>query len=53
MVRPGLAWEAAGRATYIADGHRDSPIHSMADSVSLALTMDTVRHQGQRQADML
>jgi predicted dehydrogenase len=45
MGRDGLAWEAAALATYVAEGRTDSPVHSLADAVALAATMDTVRAQ--------
>ncbi|RKS72433.1 putative dehydrogenase [Motilibacter peucedani] len=40
--RDGLAWQAAALAAYVAEGRTDSPVHSLADSVALAETMDLV-----------
>jgi predicted dehydrogenase len=43
--RDGLAWEAVALATYVAEGRAESPLHSMADSITLASAMDDVRAQ--------
>jgi predicted dehydrogenase len=43
--RDGLAWEAVALATYVAEGRTDSPVHSLADAVALATSMDSVRDQ--------
>ena len=43
--RDGLAWEAVALATYVAEGRTDSPVHSLADAVALAASMDSVRDQ--------
>jgi predicted dehydrogenase len=50
--RQGLAWQAVALATYVAEGRTDSPVHSLADTIALAETMDIVRAQvGQGDVD--
>jgi predicted dehydrogenase len=41
--REGLVWQATAAAQYIAEGRTESPVHSLADSITLATTMDAVR----------
>ncbi len=43
--RDGLVWQAVAVAKYIAEGRLESPLHSLADSIALARTMDAVRAQ--------
>ncbi len=43
--RQGLVWQAAAFADYLSEGRLESPLHTMADSIALAETMDEVRRQ--------
>ncbi|WP_349899004.1 Gfo/Idh/MocA family protein [Parafrigoribacterium soli] len=43
--RDGLAWEAVALANYVAEGRKQSPVHSLADSIALMRTIDEVRAQ--------
>ncbi len=43
--RSGLAWQAVVLAQYIADGARDSPVHSLLDAVQVLQVIDEVRRQ--------
>lgn len=43
--RAGLAWQATALAQWITDGVRDSPVHSLADSVAVMRVIDEVRRQ--------
>lgn len=43
--RAGLAWQASALAYFIAEGIRDSPLHSLDDSINVMRTIDTVRRQ--------
>jgi predicted dehydrogenase len=48
-MRDGLAWQATAIADLIAKGLRDSPVHSLEDSIAVMRTIDAVRNQiGQR-----
>ena len=44
-MRDGLAWQASAIAQFVADGMRDSPVHSLDDAISVMRTIDTVRQQ--------
>lgn len=44
-LRAGLAWQTAAIALFIAEGRTDSPLHSLADAVSVMRTIDEVRAQ--------
>jgi predicted dehydrogenase len=44
-MRDGLAWQASALARFIADGMRDSPVHSLDDAITVMRTIDAVRQQ--------
>ncbi|WP_144712218.1 Gfo/Idh/MocA family protein [Curtobacterium pusillum] len=41
--REGLVWQAAALARYVADGHTESPLHTLDDSIGLATSLDAAR----------
>ena len=43
--RAGLAWQASAIARLVAEGARDSPVHSLDDAISVMRTIDAVRRQ--------
>ena len=44
-MRAGLAWQASAVARFVAEGMRDSPLHSLDDAISVMRTIDAVRRQ--------
>jgi predicted dehydrogenase len=44
-LRQGLAWQTTALASYVAEGRKDSPVHSISDAISVLRTIDTVRSQ--------
>lgn len=43
--RDGLAWQAAAVAQHIADGLTESPLHPLAETLSVLTTLDEARRQ--------
>jgi predicted dehydrogenase len=43
--RDGLAWQACAIAQWISEGIRDSPVHSLEDSLAVMRVIDEVRRQ--------
>jgi predicted dehydrogenase len=44
-MRDGLAWQTTALATYVTEGHTDSPIHPIADAIAVMEVIDDVRAQ--------
>lgn len=44
-MREGLAWQTTALATFIADGHTDSPVHPLRDAIAVLGIIDDVRAQ--------
>ena len=43
-----LSWEATALATYVGEGRSESPLHTLAETVSILATIDEVRSQLER-----
>ncbi|MEZ0491858.1 Gfo/Idh/MocA family protein [Kineococcus sp. TBRC 1896] len=41
----GLSWEATALARYVGEGRRESPLHTLAETVEIAATMDAALAQ--------
>ncbi|MBT2498583.1 Gfo/Idh/MocA family oxidoreductase [Agromyces sp. ISL-38] len=45
QLMDGLAWQATALAKYVGEGRRESPLHTLDETVSILETIDEARHQ--------